>query len=336
MNPSSQTPCVRTAEGQVITESLRIIEKLDAVFPDSGYQLFPTDPAQREEAVKLMNSFSSVFPSGTRPSSRGSFLYTWNRALPRTAFEATLDKVEALLAERGGPFFFGGAISGVDCAFAPFLERWSHQVPALVGLETRDPSRWPLLARWYDALEEEVAAYCHRVQGDRHTWRMALAGAGGGDTSLADDDDEALPAWMEGEHACDSARAQTLAARVPAVGPAGHGGAEEAARRLIGNRGAVVEDAARRALGVRVKGATGVVPGSVSQALEDGVVDRSLRAVAQFLLDRTEGGGEGEGEGSGAADVRGFVESVVAGVEGGLDDEVRVRSEVSWERKPDS
>jgi len=74
VNPSGQTPCVRTADGRVITESLRIIESLDAMFPD-GPQLFPADAALKEEALKLMNSFSSVFPSGTRPSSRGSFLY---------------------------------------------------------------------------------------------------------------------------------------------------------------------------------------------------------------------------------------------------------------------
>ena len=74
VNPSSQTPCVRGTDGRVITESLRIIESLDSMFPD-GPQLFPADAALKEEALKLMNSFSSVFPSGTRPSSRGSFLY---------------------------------------------------------------------------------------------------------------------------------------------------------------------------------------------------------------------------------------------------------------------
>ena len=75
VNPSSQTPCVRTREGKVVTESLRIIETLDDLFPDNKHRLFPADPALKEEAVRMMNSFSSVFPSGTRPSSRGSFLY---------------------------------------------------------------------------------------------------------------------------------------------------------------------------------------------------------------------------------------------------------------------
>ena len=66
---------MRTAEGRVITESLRIIEELDDLFPDSGHRLFSQDASEKEEAMKLMKSFSSVFPSGTRPSSRGSFLY---------------------------------------------------------------------------------------------------------------------------------------------------------------------------------------------------------------------------------------------------------------------
>jgi glutathione S-transferase len=51
-----------------------------------------------------------------------------SRPLGRGEFEVTLDKVEELLAQSGGPFFMGPTISGVDCAFAPFLERWSHQV----------------------------------------------------------------------------------------------------------------------------------------------------------------------------------------------------------------
>ena len=50
------------------------------------------------------------------------------RPLARAEFEATLDKVEALLGRDPGPFFLGSAVSGVDCAFAPFLERWAHQV----------------------------------------------------------------------------------------------------------------------------------------------------------------------------------------------------------------
>ena len=175
VNPSGQTPCVRTAEGKVVTESLRIIQDLDAMFPESGHHLFPQQPEQRQEALDMMHSFSAVFPSGARPSSRGSFLFTWGgRPLPRAAFEATLDEVERMLVQRGGPFFYGETMSGVDCAFAPFLERWAHQVPALIGLEPRDPSQWPALARWYDALEAHVPAYSHRVQGDRHTWRAAL------------------------------------------------------------------------------------------------------------------------------------------------------------------
>ena len=65
-----------------------------------------------------------VFPTGTRPSSRGSFLFRGSRPLPREEFERTLDKLESILTVRKGPFFLGSSISGVDCAFAPFLERW--------------------------------------------------------------------------------------------------------------------------------------------------------------------------------------------------------------------
>lgn len=246
VNPSGQTPCVRTAEGRVITESLRIIEMLDDLFPECTHRILP-EGKDREDAVTLMHSFSAVFPSGTRPSSRGSFLYKGSRPLPRAEFEATLDRVDGMLSEREGPFFLGPSISGVDCAYAPFLERWSQQVPALIGLQTRD-ERWPHLARWYDALETRLPAYSHRVQGDRHTWRMALAGAGGGATTVAEEGD--VPEWLQGQDSCLSASAAEFVARAPLTGPTGASAARDAAARLVANRDAVVSDAARRALGL--------------------------------------------------------------------------------------
>jgi hypothetical protein len=143
------------------------------------------------------------------------------------------------------------------------------------------------------------------VQGDRHTWRLALAGAGGGATGSAVEDE--VPEWLEGEYSCQSAAAVEFVARAPATGPTGVAASRDAGARLLANRDALVADAARRALGILDKNA------SRSHA----VTDATLRVAAHLLL-AAAGLEEGEGEvdtvGKGV-DVRGFVEAAVG--EGG-------------------
>eukprot|EP00964_Phaeocystis_antarctica_P112789 scaffold76899_cov84-Phaeocystis_antarctica.AAC.1 len=68
--------------------------------------------------------------------------------------------MQALLEAAGGPFFAGASFSAADVAWAPFLERcaaplswYAAQLPCLhKGLVPRDPSRWPCLAAWCDAM----------------------------------------------------------------------------------------------------------------------------------------------------------------------------------------
>ena len=113
-----------------------------------------------------------------------------------------------------GPHGCPVQISAADCAWAPFLERYAAQLPLLhrglrpydarlrelagqcvesaaaslyrkcfsfhVVLGTRalqDPSRWPRLGAWYEAMDAEVPAYSARVRGDEDSWRKVLAQA---------------------------------------------------------------------------------------------------------------------------------------------------------------
>ena len=91
----------------------------------------------------------------TRPSSRAAFLFrSSGQPVARRDFEATLEKTDALLGERGGPFFAGENPTAPDVCWAPFLERYAAQLPLLHdGLRPRDTSRYPNLSRWYDAME---------------------------------------------------------------------------------------------------------------------------------------------------------------------------------------
>ena len=91
----------------------------------------------------------------TRPSSRAAFLFrSSGQPVARRDFEATLEKTDALLGERGGPFFAGESPTAPDVCWAPFLERYAAQLPLLHdGLRPRDAVRYPNLSRWYDSME---------------------------------------------------------------------------------------------------------------------------------------------------------------------------------------
>ena len=81
----------------------------------------------------------------TPPSSRAAFLFrSSGQPVARRDFEATLEKTDALLGERGGPFFAGESPTAPDVCWAPFLERYAAQLPLLHdGLRPRDATRYP-------------------------------------------------------------------------------------------------------------------------------------------------------------------------------------------------
>lgn len=249
-----QTPQVQWPSGRRQGESLDIVKALDEEFPDT-LALWPD-----KEVTELVNAFRSTFPKQTRPSSRAAFLFSWNGPVFRSEFEKTLDKTEELLGKHGGPFFHGKQISAADCAWAPFLERYAAQLPLLhSGLRPYDPSRWPRLGAWYEAMDAEVPAYSARVRGDEDSWRKVLAQAGYGNAGvppdLVEEDAEhpqpAVGAWA------------TYAAQRPFLAPTP---AEEAAARIVRNREALAKDA-------------------MAQGVQQSEVDEGLRAVAAALLE---------------------------------------------------
>ncbi|CAJ1459086.1 unnamed protein product [Effrenium voratum] len=227
-----QTPQVQWASGKRQGESLDIIKALDKEFPEKP--LWPD-----EEVTQLVNAFRSTFPKQTRPSSRAAFLFSWNGPVFRSEFEKTLGKTEELLSKHGGPFFHGEQVSAADCAWAPFLERYCAQLPCLhKGLRPYDPSRWPALAAWYEAMDARFPAYSARVRGDEVSWRKVLAQAGYGNAGMVPDlvkEDALLPQPATGDWA-------SYAAPRAFVAPSA---AEEAAARVVRNRRALEADAAK-------------------------------------------------------------------------------------------
>eukprot|EP00931_Biecheleriopsis_adriatica_P118301 TRINITY_DN93738_c0_g1_i1.p1 TRINITY_DN93738_c0_g1~~TRINITY_DN93738_c0_g1_i1.p1 ORF type:complete len:429 (+),score=58.60 TRINITY_DN93738_c0_g1_i1:2-1288(+) len=257
---SGSTPQIRWKAGRQQGESLDIMRELDRQYPDS-VQLWPND-----DVTFLVNSFKRIFPSGTRPSSRAAFLFKGFGDMPvwRSEFEATLDKTNELLGKYDdGPFFYGAELSAADIAWAPFLERYSEQLPCLhAGLDPRDSSRWPRLAAWYEAMMQRVPAYSARVRGDNISWRKVLSMAGYGNAGVApvlQPEDPSKPIQLD----TNEGDWQAFASSRPHVAPTPE---KEAAARVVRNRKALAVDA--------------VAQGAVRE--ED--ADVALRGVAAMLL----------------------------------------------------
>lgn len=257
------TPQVRWEDGHVQGESLNIVRALDDRYPHSP-QLWPN-----ENVTKLVNAFESTFPRGTRPSSRAAFLFLAYGDMPvwRSDFERTLDKTDELLGRHNdGPFFCGATFTAADVAWAPFLERYSEQLPCLhAGLNPRDASRWPRLAAWYEAMMRQVPAYGARVRGDSVSWRTVLSMAGYGNAGVApvlvDDAGETIhDDKTEGDWEAYAA-SRSFVARTPQ---------EEAAARLVRNHAAIIADAVKR--------------GSLAEA----EADSALRGLAMLLAGKSD------------------------------------------------
>ena len=118
-------PRIRWADGTDQGESIDILKALDERYPSEP-------PLFDEHSAALIGAFKRIFPRMTRPSSRAAFLFrSSGQPVARRDFEATLEKTDALLGERGGPFFAGKSPTAPDVCWAPFLERYAAQLPLL-------------------------------------------------------------------------------------------------------------------------------------------------------------------------------------------------------------
>lgn len=281
---TANTPQIRWENGQMQGESLDIVRALDDKYPDA-VQLWPN-----EEVTTLINEFKSIFPKGTRPSSRAAFLFKDYGDMPvwRIEFEATLNKTDSLLGQYDdGPFFYGAQFTAADIAWAPFLERYSEQLPCLhAGLDPRDPVRWPRLAAWYKAMMQLVPAYGARVCGDSVSWRKVLSMAGYGNAGIApvlqnpevSSKSEVRDDIVEGDW-------KRYSSSRPYIAPTPQ---EEAASRIVRNRAAIAADAVGRGAladsdaDVALLGLAALLVGVISE--ED--VGASVAAAAVYLDER--------------------------------------------------
>lgn len=122
LNPQGLVPALE-AEGQVLTQSLAIIEWLDEVYPDPP--LLPATPAQRATVramaaliacdihplnnLRVLKALEAEF--GASPDVRRQWIARWLGA----GFAA----LEPMVARHGAGFAFGGTPGMVDCLLVP-------------------------------------------------------------------------------------------------------------------------------------------------------------------------------------------------------------------------
>lgn len=154
--PSGLLPAI-SLDGQLMTESLVIMQTLEAEFPHTQAMLPDRGSREFDEANRLLNLerelfrwwCNFVFRSGE--SSRGGF-------------ERVLDEVNSALASSPGPWFLPSSSSEeeespdegfslVDLTYVPHLERMAASTAYWKGLQLRGNPRWPAINRWFEALE---------------------------------------------------------------------------------------------------------------------------------------------------------------------------------------
>ena len=163
--PSGYLPALEL-DGQVITESDRILEVLEATFGPLGHGL--TDPAVRplrQLERRLFRAWCQwlCYP-GRSPD---------DEAIAEARFDAVASEVSGALCQTPGPFFLepidgpGGTdgFSSADLVFVPFLERINASLTFYKGYRLRE--RQAPIHRWFSALEQR-STY-RGTQSDFHT-----------------------------------------------------------------------------------------------------------------------------------------------------------------------
>lgn len=148
--PSGLLPAI-SLDGQLMTESLSIMQTLEAAFPETQRMLPDRDSQGFEEANRLLNLERELFRWWCQ------FVFRSGET-SRGGLERVLDEVNAALASSPGPWFLPSSesqegFSLVDLTYVPHLERMAASCPYWKGLQLRGNDRWPAINLWFEALE---------------------------------------------------------------------------------------------------------------------------------------------------------------------------------------
>lgn len=124
LNPQGLLPALETDDGQVLTQSLAIIEYLDELFPEPA--LLPTDPVQKAK----VRAVAQIVACDIHPVQNLKVLQRLRdlghsedqvQEWAAKTIEEGLDAVEQLIAAQPGPFAFGERPTLADICIVPQL-----------------------------------------------------------------------------------------------------------------------------------------------------------------------------------------------------------------------
>jgi glutathione S-transferase len=167
ISPHGKVPVLRIADNDALFESNAIAEYLDET---AEPRLHPADPLQRARN-RAWTDYVSTFASAI-----SNTMYADDEEQFKTNAKKIRDpfsKLNAALEKRGnsGPYFNGSALSLVDAAYAPFLQRYTF-TNRLCPLNIIED--FPLLAQWRDALLSAEAIKKSTVPDIETVWRENL------------------------------------------------------------------------------------------------------------------------------------------------------------------
>ena len=155
--PSGMLPALEF-DGQVITESDRILERLEAAFGPLGAGMNDAGVRPLRQLERLI--FRAWCQWLCRPAGDSA-----EEERAGAAFHAMADRMEAALTSTPGPWLLGGQLTTADLVFVPYLERMNASLAYYKGDLLR--RRHPAIHRWFAALEQR-STYLG-TQGDFHT-----------------------------------------------------------------------------------------------------------------------------------------------------------------------
>ncbi len=167
ISPHAKVPVLQIDGKQALFESNAIAEYLEET---AMPRLHPQDLIERARN-RAWTDYAPTFASAV---SNTSYSDTDEEFAARAAkIAGPFGKLEEALAKRGnaGPFFNGPALSLVDAAYAPFLQRYTftdrlHPIGII--------EKFPLLAAWRDALLAAPAVKSSTVANFEAVWQENL------------------------------------------------------------------------------------------------------------------------------------------------------------------
>ena len=291
--PNGLLPAIEI-DGQFMTDSLPIMQTLDAAFDQGPPMVPPPGTSERERAQKLLGLERTLFGAWcqlTFQPGKG-LMDSHEKNILRT-----LKQVDEALGETAGPWFLGGeAPSLVDLQYVSHVERMLASLLYWKGLPLRGTGQLPQMDAWLAAFEARPAYLA--TKSDYYTHCMDIPpqygpGQSVGDAApyakVIDGDGGAGAAWQLPLELGPEGRG-----KVEPLAPLQDAGDEaarhEAAFELIKNHAAVAAFAARGAGEPGDKQFQAALADPYAKPSKEALpaVDVCLRHVAHALLEGTE------------------------------------------------